>query len=376
MMKMTTMMMHRTNIDVVVISSSRSSSSSSSSSCSSSSSGFVKYERNERTIMKKKKKKKSIGRRRPRRIDSSMMREGVDVALVSAVALSMFTSYSYDDSDSGRNSSVDYDDDRDMIWTIAQVVSLIPVVSVISWIAPNIAVGRWEQNERSDRENERARRMVAFAGVYFLCFARFGFDFARKETWIVTLMSFVHLKFLESPRRSDGGGDDDYNDDDSNMNNNISLMIAKDIRESVVVNNTNTNNSRGSITIKEDSSSSSSKGEEVVREEVRNRFAKRLGEYIGELEVQLKNLPIDIQEGRLRAEIEREIEATEEILIREKTIADDEIEKWDQRWILRRLSKKELLDLSRSYGLKGHSKLNKIELIRMIENFRSDDDNE
>jgi len=189
-------------------------------------------------------------------------------------------------------------------------------------------------------------------------------------------MSFVHLKFLESPRRSDGGGDDDYNDDDSNMNNNISLMIAKDIRESVVVNNTNTNNSRGSITIKEDSSSSSSKGEEVVREEVRNRFAKRLGEYIGELEVQLKNLPIDIQEGRLRAEIEREIEATEEILIREKTIADDEIEKWDQRWILRRLSKKELLDLSRSYGLKGHSKLNKIELIRMIENFRSDDDNE
>jgi hypothetical protein len=173
MMKMmTTMMMHRTNIDVVVISSSRSSSSSSSS-CSSSSSGFVKYERNERTIMKKKKKKKSIGRRRPRRIDSSMMREGVDVALVSAVALCMFTSYSYDDSDSGRNSSVDYDDDRDMIWTIAQVVSLIPVVSVISWIAPNIAVGRWEQNERSDRENEKARRMVALLSMFREVWVRF-----------------------------------------------------------------------------------------------------------------------------------------------------------------------------------------------------------
>ena len=56
---------------------------------------------------------------------------------------------------------------------------------------------------------------------------------------------------------------------------------------------------------------------------VKSSFAKHLGEYIGELQVQLQNLPTDVQEGRIRAQIEREIEATEQMLEKEKSIASD-----------------------------------------------------
>jgi hypothetical protein len=94
-----------------------------------------------------------------------------------------------------------------------------------------------------------------------------------------------------------------------------------------------------------------------------------LGEYIGELQVQLRNLPMDVQEGRIRAQIEREILATEEILEKEKSIAADEIEKWDRKWMLRRMKKPELIETCKQNGIKGYSRLNKIEIVELIERF-------
>ena len=61
------------------------------------------------------------------------------------------------------------------------------------------------------------------------------------------------------------------------------------------------------------------------------------------------------------------------MLEKEKSIASDEIEKWDRKWMLRRMRKPELIETCKQNGIKGYSRLNKMEIVEMIERFEDDD---
>ena len=312
------------------------------------------------------------------------------------IALSVLYSY-YDNSIVRASDGIDYDDEDDESdlhtrWTVSSCLALLPIFGAASWFLPQLSVGAWEVEQKSEEEVQRQKRFGAYAVAYLLGYARFGgFDLTRKETWLVALMCFAHTQ-IESPfgllkpkRRgnllSSEGGNKEIDGDGENVNENKIVIeeIAASLKSSLLLVGGATNKSNLSDS-SSSSSSSSSKGEERRNSDFiddrdsamgakKSSFAKHLGEYIGELQVQLRNLPMDVQEGRIRAQIEREILATEEILEKEKSIAADEIEKWDRKWMLRRMKKPELIETCKQNGIKGYSRLNKIEIVELIERF-------
>ena len=62
------------------------------------------------------------------------------------------------------------------------------------------------------------------------------------------------------------------------------------------------------------------------------------------------------------------------MLEREKSIASDEIEKWDRKWMLRRMKKPELIETCKRNGIKGYSRLNKMDIVEMIEKFEEQEE--
>jgi hypothetical protein len=326
-----------------------------------------------------------------------LLNDALDATAAGSIALSVL--YSYCDNSIVRASDgIDYDDEDDdesdlrTRWTVSSCLALLPIFGAASWFLPQLSVGAWEVEQKSEEEVQRQKRFGAYAVAYLLGYARFGgFDLTRKETWLVALMCFAHAQ-IESPfgllkpkRRgnllSSEGGNKEIDGDGENVDENKIVIeeIASSLKSSLLLvgganNKSNLSDSSSS------SSSSSSKGEERRNSDViddrdsamgakKSSFAKHLGEYIGELQVQLRNLPMDVQEGRIRAQIEREILATEEMLEKEKSIAADEIEKWDRKWMLRRMKKPELIETCKQNGIKGYSRLNKIEIVELIERF-------
>lgn len=324
------------------------------------------------------------------------LNDALDATAAGSIALSVLYSY-YDNSIVRASDGIDHDDDEDdddesdlrTRWTVSSCLALLPIFGAASWFLPQLSVGAWEVEQKSEEEVQRQKRFGAYAVAYLLGYARFGgFDLARKETWLVALMCFAHTQ-IESPfgllkPKSRGnllnseGGNKEIDGDGENVDENKIVIeeIAASLKASLLLVGGANNKSN----LSDSSSSSSSKGEERRNSDVmddrdsamnakKSSFAKHLGEYIGELQVQLRNLPMDVQEGRIRAQIEREILATEEMLEKEKSIAADEIEKWDRKWMLRRMKKPELIETCKQNGIKGYSRLNKIEIVELIERF-------
>ena len=300
----------------------------------------------------------------------------LDATLTSAIALSVLYSYYHISSSSNVDDDDDDDDGDDLRtrWTVASFLSLLPIFGSMSWFLPQLSFGSWEAEAKSEGELKRQKRFSVYALVYFISYARFGgFDLTRKETWFVAATCFAHTQ-IESPfgllkpeRKVLMKGFDGDEEEDINENRIVIEEIAASLKASLLG---TSNSSKGIVKAEEKGRKIEESGGAAA---VKSSFAKHLGEYIGELQVQLQNLPTDVQEGRIRAQIEREIEATEQMLEKEKSIASDEIEKWDRKWMLRRMRKPELIETCKQNGIKGYSKLNKMEIVEMIERFEDDD---
>jgi len=331
---------------------------------------------------KKNLRKKSLSKRRHQRVKVVSFNENgfmfvesaLDATLTSAIALSVLYSYY----NSSKSSVVDDDDDDDdksdlrTRWTVASFLSLLPIFGALSWFLPQLSFGSWEAEAKSEGELKRQKRFSMYALVYFISYARFGgFDLTRKETWFVAATCFAHTQ-IESPfgllkpenkvlmKGFDGDEEEDINEN---------RIVIEEIAASLKAILLGSNSSKGIVKAEEKGRKIEESGGTAA---VKSSFAKHLGEYIGELQVQLQNLPTDVQEGRIRAQIEREIEATEQMLEKEKSIASDEIEKWDRKWMLRRMRKPELIETCKQNGIKGYSRLNKMDIVEMIERFEDD----
>jgi len=342
------------------------------------------------SLLKSSKKRKSLSeslrsKRRHQRVKVVSFNENgfmfvesaLDATLTSAIALSVLYSYYYISSSSNVDDDDDDDDDGDDLrtrWTVASFLSLLPIFGSMSWFLPQLSFGSWEAEAKSEGELKRQKRFRVYALVYFISYARFGgFDLTRKETWFVAATCFAHTQ-IESPfgllkpeRKVLMKGFDGDEEEDINENRIVIEEIAASLKASLLG---TSNSSKGIVKAEEKGRKIEESGGAAA---VKSSFAKHLGEYIGELQVQLQNLPTDVQEGRIRAQIEREIEATEQMLEKEKSIASDEIEKWDRKWMLRRMRKPELIETCKQNGIKGYSRLNKMEIVEMIERFEDDD---
>ena len=342
------------------------------------------------SLLKSSKKRKSLSeslrsKRRHQRVKVVSLNENgfmfvesaLDATLTSAIALSVLYSYYYISSSSNVDDDDDDDDGGDDLrtrWTVASFLSLLPIFGSMSWFLPQLSFGSWEAEAKSEGELKRQKRFSVYALVYFISYARFGgFDLTRKETWFVAATCFAHTQ-IESPfgllkpeRKVLMKGFDGDEEEDINENRIVIEEIAASLKASLLG---TSNSSKGIVKAEEKGRKIEESGGAAA---VKSSFAKHLGEYIGELQVQLQNLPTDVQEGRIRAQIEREIEATEQMLEKEKSIASDEIEKWDRKWMLRRMRKPELIETCKQNGIKGYSRLNKMEIVEMIERFEDDD---
>ena len=342
------------------------------------------------SLLKSSKKRKSLSeslrsKRRHQRVKVVSFNENgfmfvesaLDATLTSAIALSVLYSYYYISSSSNVDDDDDDDGDGDDLrtrWTVASFLSLLPIFGSMSWFLPQLSFGSWEAEAKSEGELKRQKRFSVYALVYFISYARFGgFDLTRKETWFVAATCFAHTQ-IESPfgllkpeRKVLMKGFDGDEEEDINENRIVIEEIAASLKASLLG---TSNSSKGIVKAEEKGRKIEESGGAAA---VKSSFAKHLGEYIGELQVQLQNLPTDVQEGRIRAQIEREIEATEQMLEKEKSIASDEIEKWDRKWMLRRMRKPELIETCKQNGIKGYSRLNKMEIVEMIERFEDDD---
>ena len=326
----------------------------------------------------RKKSLRSKRRHQHQQISSSLniVESALDATLTSAIALSVLYSYYYISSSSNVDDDDDDDDGDDLRtrWTVASFLSLLPIFGSVSWFLPQLSFGSWEWEAKSEGDLNRQKRFSMYALVYFISYARFGgFDLTRKETWFVALACFAHTQ-IESPfgllkpeRKVLMKGFDGDDEEDINENRIVIEEIAASLKASLLG---TSNSSKGIVKAEEKGRKIEESGGTAA---VKSSFAKHLGEYIGELQVQLQNLPTDVQEGRIRAQIEREIEATEQMLEKEKSIASDEIEKWDRKWMLRRMRKPELIETCKQNGIKGYSRLNKMEIVEMIERFEDDD---
>jgi hypothetical protein len=339
------------------------------------------------SLLKSSKKRKSLSeslrsKRRHQRVKVVSFNENgfvfvesaLDATLTSAIALSVLYSYYYISSSSNVDDDDDDGDDLRTRWTVASFLSLLPIFGSMSWFLPQLSFGSWEAEAKSEGELKRQKRFSVYALVYFISYARFGgFDLTRKETWFVAATCFAHTQ-IESPfgllkpeRKVLMKGFDGDEEEDINENRIVIKEIAASLKASLFG---TSNSSKGIVKAEEKGRKIEESGGAAA---VKSSFAKHLGEYIGELQVQLQNLPTDVQEGRIRAQIEREIEATEQMLEKEKSIASDEIEKWDRKWMLRRMRKPELIETCKQNGIKGYSRLNKMEIVEMIERFEDDD---
>jgi len=307
-----------------------------------------------------------------------VMRMGVDATLAASIALAAMHSYARsndDDDDLDENDDDENENDLRTRWTVASLVALLPVFGVVSWILPRVSVGSWEVEETSEEEAKRQKRCALYAAMYLASYAAFGgFDVTRKETWVVTALSFAHFQ-IESPFGALKKRNAKEEQDETGT---FAIEeIAASLKASVLGGASSNSSSSGSNSRSSSSNRSSSvTGAEKRRDAERSNssFAKHLGEYLGELQVQLRNLPMDVEEGRIRAQIEREIDATEQMLEREKSIASDEIEKWDRKWMLRRMKKPELIETCKRNGIKGYSRLNKMDIVEMIEKFEEQEE--
>ena len=341
------------------------------------------------SLLKLSKKRKSLSKslrskRRHQRVKVVSFNENgfmfvesaLDATLTSAIALSVLYSYYYISSSSNVDDDDDGGDGDDLRtrWTVSSFLSLLPIFGSMSWFLPQLSFGSWEAEAKSEGELKRQKRFSVYALVYFISYARFGgFDLTRKETWFVAATCFAHTQ-IESPfgllkpeRKVLMKGFDGDEEEDINENRIVIEEIAASLKASLLG---TSNSSKGIVKAEEKGRKIEESGGAAA---VKSSFAKHLGEYIGELQVQLQNLPTDVQEGRIRAQIEREIEATEQMLEKEKSIASDEIEKWDRKWMLRRMRKPELIETCKQNGIKGYSRLNKMEIVEMIERFEDDD---
>ena len=341
------------------------------------------------SLLKSSKKRKSLSKslrskRRHQRVKVVSFNENgfmfvesaLDATLTSAIALSVLYSYYYISSPSNVDDDDDDGDGDDLRtrWTVASFLSFLPIFGSMSWFLPQLSFGSWEAEAKSEGELKRQKRFSVYALVYFISYARFGgFDLTRKETWFVAVTCFAHTQ-IESPfgllkpeRKVLMKGFDGDEEEDINENRIVIEEIAASLKASLLG---TSNSSKGIVKAEEKGRKIEESGGAAA---VKSSFAKHLGEYIGELQVQLQNLPTDVQEGRIRAQIEREIEATEQMLEKEKSIASDEIEKWDRKWMLRRMRKPELIETCKQNGIKGYSRLNKMEIVEMIERFEDDD---
>ena len=306
-----------------------------------------------------------------------VVRMGVDATLAASIALAAMHSYARsndDDDDLDENDDDENENDLRTRWTVASLVALLPVFGVVSWILPRVSVGSWEVEETSEEEAKRQKRCALYAAMYLASYAAFGgFDVTRKETWVVTALSFAHFQ-IESPfgALKKRNAKEEQDETGTFAIEEIAASLKASVLGGASSNSSSGSNSRSSSSNR----SSSVTGAEKRRDAERSNssFAKHLGEYLGELQVQLRNLPMDVEEGRIRAQIEREIDATEQMLEREKSIASDEIEKWDRKWMLRRMKKPELIETCKRNGIKGYSRLNKMDIVEMIEKFEEQEE--
>ena len=101
--------------------------------------------------------------------------------------------------------------------------------------------------------------------------------------------------------------------------------------------------------------------------EVPEITVESVGRAIGATQIAAAKLREEVEEGKIRAIIEQDAKAESERLERERTLAAEEIDAWDERFELRTMTRDGLLAIARERGMRGYSKLRRGELLEAVE---------
>jgi hypothetical protein len=280
-------------------------------------------------------------------------------------------------------------DDAGLRWGVAGVVSVIPAFGFLAWLLPAMAEDPPAANpDRSDASTPPAvaasarTRYLACAALYAVAYAAHGFDPSDAAVWAATAANAANLQlervFAEaedaSSRRALAASSSNLRKPSKKRIEKTSKRFAE--ADAARGEGAGAGDWAGGedplpllpframdVRLPEGLPSLPS----VRAPEVPEITVESVGRAIGATQIAAARLREEVEEGKIRAVIERDARAESERLERERAFAAEEIHAWDERFELRTMTRDGLLAIARERGMRGYSKLRRGELLEAVE---------
>jgi len=275
--------------------------------------------------------------------------------------------------------------DAGLRWGVAGVVSVIPAFGFLAWLLPAMAEDPPAANpDRSDTSIPPAvaastrNRYLACAALYAVAYAAHGFDPSNAAVWAATLANAANLqlerlaeanassrpalaassssKTLAEKDAARGEGPDSDSGSGSDGVPGGDWAGGEDPLPSLPFRALDVRLPDGLPSLPS-----------VRAPEVPEITVESVGRAIGATQIAAAKLREEVEEGKIRAIIEQDAKAESERLERERTLAAEEIDAWDERFELRTMTRDGLLAIARERGMRGYSKLRRGELLEAVE---------
>ena len=290
-------------------------------------------------------------------------------------------------------------DDAGLRWGVAGVVSVIPAFGFLAWLLPAMAEDPPAANpDRGDASNPPAvaasarTRYLACATLYAVAYAAHGFDPSNAAVWAATFANAANLQLERVVAEADASSRRALAASSSNLRKPSKKRIEKTSKRLAEA-----DAARGEGAGAGSRSGSGgvpggdwAGGEDplpslpfraldirlpdglpslpsVRAPEVPEITVESFGRAIGATQIAAARLREEVEEGKIRAIIERDAKTESERLERERVFAAEEINAWDERFELRTMTRDGLLAIARERGMRGYSKLRRGELLEAVE---------
>ena len=287
-------------------------------------------------------------------------------------------------------------DDAGLRWGVAGVVSVIPAFGFLAWLLPAMAEDPPAANpDRSDASipptvaASARTRYLACAALYAVAYAAHGFDPSNAAVWAATFANAANLQLEGVAAEARASRRRALAASSSNLRKPSKKRIEKRFAEADAA------RGEGAGAVSGSGSGGVPGGDwaggedplpslpfraldlrlpdglpslpSVRAPEVPEITVESVGRAIGATQIAAARLREEVEEGKMRAVIERDAKTESERLERERAFAAEEINAWDERFELRTMTRDGLLAIARERGMRGYSKLRRRELLEAVE---------
>jgi|TARA_B110000977_G_scaffold126086_1_gene161322 hypothetical protein len=322
------------------------------------------------------------------------------------------------------SSSIEYDDDDDsgLRWGVAGFVACFPLVGFAAWFLPamggEVAGGSssGDANSSSSDANisntqtqqRNKRRYLACAALYGVAYVSTHFDATDPVTWATAAACAAHVQLervsFEAERNETFAvARGKKKNSKTKQKHVLEAPKAKTILD-VFVRSAVSEEQRAAVAEGTGESDAENKKTErnlaakktwaggfdslaknnpsipspprlsPISVPVSELTVRGVGRAIGRTQIAAAKLRDEIEEGKLAASIEESDAVERERLTREGVVIGAEIFDWDARFEIRTMTREQLLAIAREKGMKGYSKLRRLELLDAVETALYEDD--